>query len=64
MKNTFPKKFEVLAIYNAEVYRGLLHTDRWKLDMMRLQREYDAWLDDYYRRMDARNAIPARNQDK
>ena len=39
-----PKQFEVLAQYNSEVSRGLMHTPAWKLSMLQLQAEFDAWI--------------------
>lgn len=38
-----PDKFEALAQYNAEVWRGLVHTPEWSAQMAELQREFDAW---------------------
>lgn len=32
---------ERLAIYNAEVSRGIAHTDQWRQQMERLQRRFD-----------------------
>ena len=32
-----------LALYNAEVSRGLVHTDEWKAAMAVQQAEFDAW---------------------
>ena len=32
-----------LAIYNAEVARGIVHTPEWDAKMAELQREFDAW---------------------
>lgn len=39
-----PWKFDQLATYNAERYRGIMHTPEWRAKMADLQREYDAWL--------------------
>ena len=36
-------KFEVLAVYNAEVARGIAHTPEWDADMAELQAEFDRW---------------------
>ena len=38
---TMPQKFEVLAVYNAEVARGIVHTPEWDARMAALQAEYD-----------------------
>lgn len=38
-----PHKFERLARYNAEVSRGLVHTDRWQREMADLQAEFNEW---------------------
>jgi hypothetical protein len=34
-------RFRVLAEYNSEVARGIIHTEAWKQKMAVLQREYD-----------------------
>lgn len=39
-----PERFKVLADYNAEVARGLVHTEDWCHYMACLQREFDDWL--------------------
>ena len=33
--------WDTLARYNAEVARGLVHTDQWRIDMADLQRQFD-----------------------
>ena len=38
-----PQKFEALAVYNAEVARGIVHTPEWDARMADLQREFDHW---------------------
>ena len=38
--NMLDQKFEVLARYNAEIARGLVHTPGWDLEMASLQREF------------------------
>jgi hypothetical protein len=38
-----PGKFDVLAAYNAEVARGIVHTPEWDAKMAGLQREFDQW---------------------
>jgi hypothetical protein len=35
-------RFFALAQYNAEVSRGIIHTDEWQEKMHRMQNEYDA----------------------
>jgi hypothetical protein len=35
-------EYDALAQYNAEVSRGLLHTEEWKIKMRGLQIDYDA----------------------
>ena len=37
-------EFHVLASYNAEVARGIVHTTNWKINMAVLQTKYNAWL--------------------
>lgn len=39
-----PDRFHVLAEYNAERSRGLVHTRTWIVKMGVLQREYDVWV--------------------
>jgi len=39
-----PAKFEALAVYNSEVYRGIPHTPEYDAEMAELQAEYDEWL--------------------
>ena len=34
-------EYDILAQYNAEVMRGILHTPEWKEKMRRIQKEYD-----------------------
>jgi len=36
-------KFGILATYNAEVVRGLVHTPKFVKRMKRLQQEYNTW---------------------
>ncbi len=36
-------KFETLAVYNAEVTRGIVHTPEWDAKMAGLQQEFDQW---------------------
>jgi len=38
------KKFDVLAVYNSEKVRGLLHTKEWEEKMRELQKEYMKWV--------------------
>jgi hypothetical protein len=38
-----PSRFNKLAVYNAEVARGLVHTPEWQEQMAELQREFYAW---------------------
>ena len=40
---SMPQKFEILAVYNAEVARGIMHTPQWDVKMADLQREFDRW---------------------
>lgn len=40
----FPKEFEVLATYNGERRRGLMHTPAWHERMALLQAKYDQWV--------------------
>lgn len=37
-------QIDVLAQYNAEVYRGIMHTEEWKRKMRALKLEYDKWI--------------------
>lgn len=37
-----PDSFEMLAVYNAEVARGIMHTPEWQARMAGLQRKFDA----------------------
>lgn len=39
-----PGKFEILAVYNGEVARGIVHTADWDARMATLQAEYEQWL--------------------
>jgi hypothetical protein len=41
---TWDNKFNVLATYNSEVYRGIVHNDDYRESMSILQAEYDARL--------------------
>lgn len=36
------RRFDVLATYNAERARGIVHTPEWADEMAELQREFDA----------------------
>jgi len=38
------KDVEILAVYNGERARGIVHTPEWSVRMERWQREYDDWL--------------------
>jgi hypothetical protein len=38
-----PAKYEPLAVYNAEVSRGIVHTPEYDAAMTALQREFNAW---------------------
>ena len=38
-----PDKFLPLAVYNAEVARGIEHAGGLKVRMLMLQREFDEW---------------------
>jgi hypothetical protein len=38
-----PQKFETLAVYNAEVARGIVHTAEWDARMAELQQEFGQW---------------------
>jgi hypothetical protein len=38
-----PSRFNVLARYNAEHARGVVHTPEWAAKMAGLQREYWQW---------------------
>lgn len=40
-------KYVPLAIFNSETARGLIHTEEWKLQMKKLQAEYDAALREF-----------------
>ena len=42
---SMPERFDVLANYNAERGRGIMHTAEWDAKMADLQRKYDDWLD-------------------
>lgn len=35
------KDYEVLSRYNAEVARGIVHTEQWKASMAEVQKEYN-----------------------
>jgi hypothetical protein len=37
-----PDRFERLAVYNAEVGRGIVHTEEYDKQMAALQRQWDA----------------------
>ena len=41
-----PVEVNMLGNYNAEVSRGLVHTEHWHAEMGRLQRRYSRWLRD------------------
>ena len=43
MAERMPGKFEALAVYNAEVARGIMHTPEWDARMAALQEELDQW---------------------
>lgn len=38
----FSLRVEDLAIYNAEIARGIVHTPEWDEQMQRLQEQFDA----------------------
>ena len=40
-KPTWKQEYSVLAGYNAEVSRGIVHTKEWKKRMKILQKDYD-----------------------
>ena len=42
-KRWMPSKFDELAVYNAEVHRGIMHTFTKRERMIILQSEFDAW---------------------
>jgi hypothetical protein len=39
-----PERFEVLARYNSERWRGVAHTPEWDALMARIQADYDRWI--------------------
>jgi hypothetical protein len=39
-----PDRFQVLATYNAECARGIVHTAEWDDRMAELQAEFDQWM--------------------
>lgn len=41
-------EYDRLAIYNSEVHRGLIHTDKYKLEMKKIQKEFNMQLEVYY----------------
>lgn len=38
-----PREFDVLARYNAEVVRGIVHTPEWRAKMAELQERFNEW---------------------
>lgn len=44
MAAPMPSRFEVLAVYNAERARGIVHTAEWDDRMAALQAEFDQWV--------------------
>ena len=48
MKNIWDKKFAPLAVYNDEIYKGIVHTHEYNERMKVLQKEYDARLRESY----------------
>ncbi len=38
-----PAKFDRLSTYNAETFRGLVHTPEYDAKMAELQREFNEW---------------------
>lgn len=38
-----PDKFKVLAVYNSERDRGIVHTDEWRQRMAELYVEFAEW---------------------
>ena len=53
-----PGEFEVLARYNAERARGIVHTPEWDERMASLQAKFDEWV----RRAPDRSARPRRRR--
>jgi hypothetical protein len=43
MAEPMPGKFNALAIYNAEIARGIVHTQEWDARMAALQEEFWQW---------------------
>jgi hypothetical protein len=43
----------LLAVYNAETHRGIMHTPEWKERMAKLQAQYDEKLREHLRSKDA-----------
>ena len=42
-RKIMPDKFHVLAVYNSERNRGIMHTPAWDARMAELQRGFDQW---------------------
>jgi len=42
-KMAMPDKFRALAEYNGEVARGIVHTEPYDYNMVKLQDEFEAW---------------------
>ena len=42
-----PGEFHVLATYNSEVARGLVHTPEWAARMAELQARFDRWAQEH-----------------
>lgn len=49
-KKFWDDKFNILAVYNAEVSRGILHTQEYYEKMHLLQEEYDTKLREHCKR--------------
>ena len=41
-------EYDRLAVYNSEIHRGLIHTDEYKLEMEKIQKEFNKELKEHY----------------
>ena len=53
-EDTIIARFQPLAVYNAEVARGIVHTREWDAKMAELQREFDEHAAEVQRTLDAK----------
>lgn len=55
-----PEMFNELADYNAEVARGIVHTEEWKNRMAHLQDLFNQWSSDAYGQSHRPDPLPSR----